>query len=95
MVHTVIENQRSEPRDWGKIKVSIVAAPMSEAKVKKVEDLVQRVLDDLQEAVTGQKPLPFENGEKPKRDKPVKGQRKLPLADRPKSSAGAVRSKNG
>ncbi len=81
MVHTVIENQRSEPRDWGKIKISIVVAPMSEGKIKKVEDLVQSTLDALQEAITGQKPLPLLDG-KGKTTPVAKGQRKLPVTTR-------------
>ncbi len=76
MIHTIIEEQRSAPKDWGKISISVTAAPMNSNKAEKIQKVVEDCLDQLQEAVTGQPPLPLDG---PKADKPVKGQKKLPL----------------
>lgn len=76
MIHTVIEEQRSAPKDWGKIKISVMASPMNSSKAEKIQKVVEDCLDQLQEAVTGQPPLPLGA---PQPDKPVKGQKKMDL----------------
>jgi hypothetical protein len=76
MIHTVIEEQLSEPKDYGKIKITATLSPLASEKSKKVQSVVKECLQMIREAVTDQPGLPLDG---PKPDKPVKGQKKLPL----------------
>jgi hypothetical protein len=85
----IVEAQRSEPNDYGKIKIrlDLKKAAWSAEKVRALESRVEDCLDALQEEATGSKPTVA--GAEAGTDRPVKGQRKLPL-----NKDGTVKTKN-
>ena len=72
MIHTVIEEQLSEPKDYGKIKITATLSPLASAKATKVQTVVKECLQIIREAVTDQPPLPLEEQKRADANKPTK-----------------------
>jgi len=71
-----VDERRTSKDAWGQAIVRVEFPPSSASHAEKVKDAAQRCLDILEEAVTGQKPLPMDGEVR----KPVaaKGQTKIP-----------------